>query len=202
MTRLGFAIVLTLILTLVVIGANADEVSSQVQASITLSPTSGFSTTTISGRGFVGQINIFWDNSRIPTVPSSLFSFDTAQGDFTGIISVPTQTVPGDHLVTARDDQGNTASATFTVIDMRGLAGPAGETGPQGSPGETGPAGSPGSQGRPGEPGPQGPMGLRGETGPAGESGPGAGMSIVAIILALAALGLMIFGRIKKWVIG
>jgi hypothetical protein len=45
-------------------------------------------------------------------------------------------------------------------------------------------------------------MGPQGEAGPPGEPGPGAGMSIVAIILALAALGLMIFGRIKKWVIG
>ena len=47
-----------------------------------------------------------------------------------------------------------------------------------------------------------GPQGLPGEPGPAGEPGPGAGMSIIAIILAVIAIGLAVFGRIKKWIIG
>ena len=71
--------------------------------------------------------------------------------------------------------------------------GPAGLPGPRGSEGPTG---------DPGPAGATGPQGLPGEQGTPGEPGPGAGMSIVAIVLALAALGLTLFGKIKKWIVG
>ncbi len=51
---------------------------------------------------------------------------------FTAIISVPTQTEPGEYTVSATDQEGALAHATFTVIDM---------TGPQGLPGEPGSGG-------------------------------------------------------------
>lgn len=195
MKRLSFLVTLTLLLTLAMVGVTAHEVYSQ-RASITLSPTFGFSAITVTLSGFYGgEITIYWDGERIPTVPSPLYSYDTQEGEFTAIISVPTQTEPGEYTVMARDQEGSRATAIFEVIDM---TGPPGEPGP---PGEQGPPGEPtaGEQGPPGEPGPPGPPG---ETGPPGEPGPGAGMSIVAIVLALIALGLTVFGKIKKWVIG
>lgn len=187
-----------MLLILVILGASVDQVSSQqVPTNITLSPTSGFSVTTISGTGFYGgEITVFWDLVPIPSVPSPLYPFDTANGSFTAIISVPTQSAPGNHAVIARDQEGYSASADFTVIDMRGPAGPPGESG------STGPPGSPGPRGEPGPTGEPGPPGSPGETGPPGDPGPGAGISIVAIIFALVALGLQVFGKIKKWVIG
>ncbi len=196
MKRLSFFATLALLLTLVLVGTTANEAYSQAPR-ITLSPTSGFSTVTVSGTGFFGgQITIYWDGDPIPTVPSPLYGYDTQAGGFTAIITVPAQTTPGEHDVGAIDQERTAASATFTVIDM---------TGPQGLPGERGPAGEPGSSGPPGKPGPTGelgPPGPPGETGSPGEAGPGGGISIVAIILALIALGLQVVGRIKKWVIG
>jgi hypothetical protein len=198
MRRFGLLAISVLLLALVIMGATSEEVYSQNgRGRIVLSPTSGFSTVTISGTGFyVGEIYIFWDDERIPTVPAPLHLQDTAQGSFTAIISVPTQTEPGEYVVTARDQEGTTAHAVFTVIDMTGPEGPPGPEGP------AGPAGSPGPQGPAGEPGPTGEPGPPGETGPPGEPGPGAGISIVAIIIALIALGLQLFGRVKKWILG
>jgi hypothetical protein len=117
-------------------------------------------------------------------------------GDFTAIISVLTPDEPGEHAIQARDQEGGRASAVFTVLDMTGPQGPPGEEGPAGARGPSGPAGEAGPTG---ETGPQGPAG---ETGPAGEPGPGAGISIIAIILALIAIGLSVFGRLKKWIVG
>ena len=138
---------------------------------------------------FGGQITIYWDGEPIPTIPSPLYLHDTQEGGFTAIISIPTQTEPGEHTVMARDQKGATARAIFTVIDMTGPQGPAGE---QGAPGRQGPAGT---QGAPGEQGPRGEQGA-----------PGASLSvlpsILAILLALVAIVLAILGKIKKWVIG
>ena len=198
MKRLGFLVIVMLLLTLVLAGATADKVYSQVvRPSIILFPESGFSTITVAGVGFFGgKITIYWEEDPIPTVPSPLYTSDTQDGSFTAIISVPTQTEPGEYVITALDQEGFSASATFTVIDMTGPQGPLGEQGPAG---ESGPQGSPGEQGPAGMPGPPGPPG---EQGPAGEPGPGSGMSIIAIILAVIAIGLAVFGKIKKWVIG
>ena len=215
MKKLSSLVALTLLSTLILVGATADEVHSQVRASITLTPESGFSATTISGKGFFGgEIFIYWGGKQIPTVPSPLYSYATQDGSFTAIITVPTQTEPGEYVITAVDQEGISAHAIFTVVDMtgppgeQGPEGPAGETGPQGEPGHVGPvgpegpAGETGPQGEPGPVGIVGPEGPAGETGPQGEPGPGAGMSIVAISLALVALGLIIFGKVKKWLVG
>jgi len=207
MRKVGSFVILILLLTLVALGASADEVYSQVRvpARITLSPTSGFSAITITGTGFYGLITIYWDDDSIPTVPSPLYPSDTQQGGFTAIISVPTQTEPGVHTVTALDSEGASDDANFTVVDMTGPAGAPGAPGPQGPAGESGATGAPGPQGIPGEqglPGTTGPQGMPGEQGPPGAPGPAGGISIAAIILALIALGLTLFGKIKKWVMG
>lgn len=206
MKRLTLLAFLTLPLALVMVSVDGDEVYSQAapQAQITLSPTYGFATFTVIGTDFFGgEITIYWDGRPVPTVPSPLFASDTQDGRFSAIISVPTQTEVGDHTVMAVDSY-NSASAIFEVIDMTGPAGPAGEPGLPGEPGtalpgEPGPPGPSGESGSPGEPGPRG---LPGESGPPGEPGPGTGISIVAISLALIAIGLVLFGRIKKWVMG
>ena len=201
MKRFGL-VILTLFITLAVVGVTASEVYSQANPRITLYPPSGFSTVTISGTGFYGgEVSIYWDGTRVPTVPSPLYpsSVTGAAGNFTAIITVLTPDEPGEHEIMARDQEGGRAEAIFEVIDMTGPAGPPGEPGPAGPAGVAGPAGATGQPGPAGEPGPTGPPG---EPGPAGEPGPGAGMSIIAIILALIAIGLTLFGRIKKWIIG
>lgn len=211
MRRFSLFVILALLLTLVLVGATGDRVYSQVgdvPASITLSPTSGFSAITVSGVGFYGVVTIHWDNNPTPlyTVPTIVYAYaETQEAWFTAIISVPTQTEPGVHLVTVVDREGNDADAEFTVVDMTGPQGPPGEQGPTGSTGPAGATGPAGEQGPPGEPGPtgeRGSQGIQGETGPAGEPGPGGGMSIIALVLAIIALALAVLGRIKKWVIG
>jgi hypothetical protein len=225
MKRVCLFIISILTLALVLAGADVNRAYSQATSpGITLTPATGFAATTIVGEGFSsGEIYIYWDQERIPTVPSPLFTtygYQEEPGYFTAIISVPTQTAPGSHEVTAQDQEGNWAGAIFRVIDMTGPQGPAGETGPAGpagaqgpagpagEPGIAGPAGEQGPPGPAGEPGPQGPTGDQGtqgpagEPGPQGETGPGTGISIIAIILSVIALGLAVFSRIKKWVIG
>jgi len=193
---------------------------------ITLNPTSGFAALTIFGSGFFGgAVTIYWDEIQIPTVPMTIIA--DPSGNFTAIISVPTQTTPGDHIVKATSMQtvttgGQTGSpstttitysgtAIFRVVDMtgpKGSEGPAGSTGdmgprgPAGAAGAQGLQGEPGSQGPQGEPGPQGPQGEPGPSGSSGATTAGVSMSIVAIILALVAIGLMILGKLKKWIVG
>jgi len=98
MKRSSLFVTLILALTLALGVAPANEVYSQAGAprpQITLSPTSGFSAITVAGKGFFGgQITIYWDDEPIPTVPSPLYSYDTQDGSFTAIITVPTQTDP------------------------------------------------------------------------------------------------------------
>ena len=200
MKRLSLLVTLTLLLTLVLVGITADKAYSQVRASITLNPESGSSAIIISGKGFFGgEIFIYWEDEQIPTVPSPLYARDTQDGSFAAIIIVPADTTAGEYVITAVDQEGFNDDAVFTVVAITGPPGPPGEPGP------AGPAGSQGPEGTLGEPGPIGPtgaQGLPGEPGPPGDPGPGAGMSIVAIILALIALGITLFGRIKKWIVG
>ena len=199
MKRWNLLVILTLLLTLALAGATTDEVYSQ-NTSITLTPESGCCAIIISGEGFFGgEIFIYWEDDQVPAVPSPLYSRDTKDGSFTAIITVPTQTEPGEYVITAIDQENFNADAIFTVVAATGPAGPPGDPGP------AGPAGSRGPEGPTGDPGPAGatgPQGLPGEQGTPGEPGPGAGMSIVAIVLALAALGLTLFGKIKKWIVG
>lgn len=200
MKRLSLLVTLTLLLTLVLVGVTADKAYSQVRASITLNPESGSSAIIISGKGyFGGEIFIYWEDEQIPTVPSPLYARDTQDGSFAAIIIVPADTTPGEYVITAVDEEGFNDDAVFTVVAITGPPGPPGESGP------AGPAGPQGPEGPSGEPGPIGPAGSQGtpgEQGPSGGPGPGAGMSIVAIILALIALGITLFGRIKKWIVG
>lgn len=172
-------------------------------ATITLNPPSGFATTTISGINFYGTVRIYWDGQQIPTVPSPI----TSQGYFTAIIAIPTQTVPGNHTVTATVT-GDTAApisayAVFSVDNMTGTTGPAGPAGPSGS-SSTGPTGPQGPQGEKGDPGPTGPPGLQGPEGPAGPAGTSSSSTIgvLALILAVIALGIALFGMLKKLVVG
>jgi hypothetical protein len=155
----------------------ASAVFNVPEPAITLTPDSGFSVTTIVGTGFpspseVTPVTIYWDGEQLPTVPNDLtVSYNSG---FSAIISVPTQTAPGDHEVIASVDMGDnifvSANATFTVIDMTGPTGPAGAggPGPAGPAGATGPQGPAGPQG---EAGPQGPAGPEGPPGPAGPAG-------------------------------
>lgn len=199
MKRWNLLVILTLLLTLALAGTTTDEVYSQ-NTSITLTPESGYCAVIISGEGFFGgEIFIYWEDDQVPTVPSPLYSRDTQDGSFTAIITVPTQSEPGEYVITAIDQENFNADAVFTVVAATGPAGLPGDPGPAGPPGPRGPEGPTGD---PGSAGATGPQGLLGEQGTPGEPGPGAGMSIVAIVLALAALGLTLFGKIKKWIVG
>ncbi len=205
MKKVSFLIIASLLLVIFIVGITGGGVFAQ-QGSISLSPTSGFSTITIYGTGLSGRITIHWDNNKdpLPTVPVTIYaSQDTSVPIFTAIISVPTQTAPGEHLVSAVDSGGHIADATFIVVDMRGAEGPAGKPGPTGATGPAGPAGPAGEQGPQGEQGIPGETGPQGETGPAGEAATGStGISIIALVLSIVAIGFTVFGKIKKWVIG
>jgi hypothetical protein len=123
---------------------------------VALVPDSGFASTTVDASGFApnSSITITWDGTPIPTVPSPLLT--DSYGNFTAIISVLTPNDVGDHTVKATDAVGNSAEATFTVIDITGPQGEIGQQGPQGLQGETGPQGPTGSEGPQGETGPPG----------------------------------------------
>lgn len=138
---------------------------------ITLTPNTGFAATTISATGFAPNsiVTIDWDGTVIPTVPNAIVT--DAYGDFTAIISVLTPSSVGDHTVNATDETGNSAEATFTIIDMTGPEGPAGATGPAGPTGPTGATGPAGATGATGATGPAGPQGEQGETGATGATG-------------------------------
>jgi len=81
---------------------------------ISLSPDEGVGAFAIGGQGFTwnSKITITWDGTPM----SSATTTDWA-GKFSAVVSVPEQTEPGDHTVTASDGI-NSASATFTVPDM------------------------------------------------------------------------------------
>jgi hypothetical protein len=196
---------------------------------ITLSPTSGIAAMTVSGTGFAfgSTITVWWDGSQVPTVPASIIvsGGDTyTGGTFTAIITVPTQTTPGTHTVSARGSSPQTGAAvivnaTFTVVDMKGQPGPTGSPGPAGTKGDTGatgstgatgPAGSTGAKGDTGATGPTGPQGIQGPAGPQGSPGPegpqgapGAitGISIFALLIAIITLVLIILAKLKKFVL-
>jgi hypothetical protein len=165
-------------------------------------PDSGVAATTVVGIGFNPDANvtISWDGTVLPTVPTIVTV--NSNGIFTAIISVPTQTTPGVHNITATDDEGASANTTFTVIDMTGPAGEDGEdgaTGPAGEDGATGPAGPAGDTGATGATGATGPAGEDGATGPAGaagEDGTAAPVEGVYGALILAVIALLIAGLV------
>lgn len=231
MKRLGFLVVLTVLLTLVA-GVTTGHVYAQEceSANITLSPTSGFAAVAVTGTDFWGwgPIKIYWDENEIPTIPGDVQADDA--GTFTAIIVVPTQAAPGQHLVEAYayGEVCYSGNATFTVLDMtgprgpsgsggadgaQGPPGPAGPAGPAGAAGPAGPAGAgadgpPGPAGELGSAGPAGPQGAPGPAGPPGEQGPSGeaggvgGGVIAAVVMALLALGLTAFGWIRGLIFG
>jgi hypothetical protein len=83
-----------------------------------LEPTSGIAATTLVGSGFApnSEISVTWSNITVHTVPSPLLS--DGYGNFTAIISVLNQTVPGQYDVSAVDEAGNEANATFEVVSV------------------------------------------------------------------------------------
>ena len=172
---------------------NIPAVAATPTLTVTLSPTSGFSAITVTGlinNGtgyYFDTVSVYWDGNQIPTVPSQIFA--SGSGTFTAIISVATQTSPGDHTVqvtvVGRSSQTTAAPGSITIsgtaiFKVINMAGPAGLPGPTGTPGPPGPAGTPGPTGLPGTPGPAGPAGppgpagskgATGDTGPAGPAG-------------------------------
>ena len=162
-------------------------------------PDSGVASTTVVGVGFNPDavVTISWDGTVLPTVPTMVTV--NSNGLFTAIISVPTQTTPGVHNITATDDEGASANATFTVIDVTGPAGEDGAdgaTGPAGSTGATGATGATGSTGAAGEEGADGATGPTGPTGAAGEDGTAAPVEGVYGALILAVIALLIAGLV------
>lgn len=203
---------LAAVLAVSFVGLEAEEARSQgiPTPSIVLSPTSGVAVLTVTGSAFVTRASpnviISWDGVSVPTVPSPVTA---PNGFFTAIITVPTQTSPGVHTVTAVTDQVQ-ASATF-VVDNRtgpsGTAGPAGPVGPAGPSGAgesgmAGPKGETGDKGQPGEAGPTGDQGAPGEAGPAGAAAAAPRIAILSVALGIAALILAFFGLLKRLVIG
>ena len=151
---------------------------------ISLSPDQGVGAFTIEGQGFCwnSDITITWDGTLIPRAISSDWA-----GEFSAVVPVPEQTEPGTYTVDARDDNSNSASATFTVPDMTGPQGSQGIPsllGRQGERGAQGPQGEQGAQGPQGEQGAQGPQGEQAPQDPRGEQG-GMDLYVVAIIVAL-----------------
>ncbi len=174
------SICLALILAITILCAPAG-VAYAAGESITLSPSSGFAIITISGSNFwdaagwgwevYPQILFTWDwSGGIPNYPDDFIpalpeyvQVNTDFGAFTAFISVPTPNSVGSHTIQTWGWDGDgdpvqitNATATFTVVDMRGLTGPSGPqgvtgpAGPAGPAGSTGPAGATGSSGRTG----------------------------------------------------
>jgi hypothetical protein len=162
-------------------------------STLTLTPQTGFASTTIVGSGFSNNsaITIAWDGTTIPTIPYTVIT--DGVGSFSALVSVPTQTATGAHTINATDGSGNWATAMFNVVDMRGPQGSAGLQGPQGPKGDRGdtglqgPTGAQGPKGDTGDTGPQGPEGSIGETQLVLIAFPTAA-SIVALCIAVVAL--------------
>jgi hypothetical protein len=154
---------------------------------LSLVPQSGFASTTIVGSGFSNDsaVSITWDGMAIPTVPDVLMTDGT--GDFNALISVPTQTATGAHIVRAMDGSGNIGTAMFTVVNMTGPQGPKGDTGSQGATGLQGPQGLKGDTGAQGSTGSQGLKGDKGDTGPQGPAASLQGAQLVLIAFPTAA---------------
>lgn len=138
-----------------------------------LSPPRGLGVMTVVGSGMPGnsEVSVAVDGVEVPAVP--LHCRTDSNGTFTAVITIPSE-VPHDYVVSAAVN-GLSSSATYTLLDMRGQAGPPGPPGPRGEKGDTGPQGLPGTRGARGERGPQGatgPQGPRGEPGPQGPRGP------------------------------
>ena len=159
---------------------------------LALVPDTGFAATTVVGGRFAAnsQITLTWNGEHITTVPSPLTT--DSYGNFTAIITVLNPTDPGLYSVTSTDQEGNEASAMFTVIDMTGPQGEEGEEGEEGEQGIQGPTGPEGEEGEQGIQGPTGPEGEEGEQGaPAPTEVVWASIIIAIIAIVIAAYTLL-----------
>jgi len=103
---------------------------------LVLSPDRGIGAMTVVGTGMAGasRVVVSADATRLPTVPLNV---DTdLQGSFSALITLPSNS-PGRYTVSAQAD-GEAVSAMYTMIDTRGVPGPAGPPGPRGEQGPPG----------------------------------------------------------------
>ncbi len=229
MKRLTFLLVIlvTLLVAVTPAAVYADPPTPETSW-IELSPTADFASVTVTGwnMGSGAPISIYWDSwdTLLPTADDPLFADEG--GSFETIIVIPAGASPGAHTVWAEGWSSPPGAPEIrsndTIIMVVAMMGPAGPEGPEGSDGnrgprglpgstgpsgatgtsgEQGPAGEPGTIGPPGPAGPTGPAGSPGEQGPPSEPAPTGGI-IAAIILAIIAIGLTVFGWLKKLVAG
>ena len=94
-------------------------------------------------------ITITYDGAVQPTVPLTVET--DCSGSFSTIIFIPNELAVGPHTITVTEINGDSASATYTVVDMigaQGVQGPKGATGAQGIQGPQGIAGLQGIAGQ------------------------------------------------------
>ncbi len=105
---------------------------------IILSPPQGYAMTMITGTGFeeYKTVAVTYDGAAQSTIPTTVKT--DSEGSFTAIISVPDELAIGSHTITATDSAGYTASAKFTVVDIKGAQGPQGAAGQNGANGING----------------------------------------------------------------
>ena len=144
---------------------------------IILTPDEGF-VTTISGGGFNpgDKITIKWEGTAMVTIPQPVTA--DGAGEFVAMVTALTAE-HDDYEISAADEHGGIAYATFTVPDMTGPTGPQGPAGPEGDKGDTGDTGPAG---------PMGPAGLEGDTGPMGPTGPAGAAGTVPLEIPVAFL--------------
>ncbi len=111
---------------------------NESRAAITLSPPQGFAMTMITGTRFDESktITIAYDGAVQSTIPAAVKTDN--KGSFTAIISIPDELAVGLHRITATESHGDSASTTFTVVDMTGPQGIQGVTGQNGKDGING----------------------------------------------------------------
>lgn len=119
---------------IIVVGSDTEETQQQWRImkftpfvppapSLSLTPDSGFSSCTVSGCGYApnSEVMMMWGGTDLLTIPASPKT--DFWGNFTAIITVPSQNQPGNYTIQAVDEYGIKANATFTVIDMKGDPG-------------------------------------------------------------------------------
>lgn len=128
-------VILIISLPLIAIVSACDVPSTPT---ITLSPPQGFAMTMITGAGFhpYRTITVAYDGTVQPTIPTSVQS--DGSGSFTAIVTIPDELAFGIHTITATDSISYSASAIFTVVDMKGPQGIAGQNGKDGANGLNG----------------------------------------------------------------
>ena len=181
---------------------------------ISVNPAEGV-LTVVGGNGFErsSAIELTWDDSDVQSIPGNVVADE--RGAFTAIVVVPDQADTGAHMVKAIGDDGRTATAVFTVLNVTGQ----GAQGTPGAPGPPGPPGSAGPGGTAGAAGPRGPAGASaltsgepvrgpdGATGPAGPEGPAgppgavgpegpSGMRLGALLFSIGAIALAVAGML------